>query len=195
MNKKIALKIHPVTATRWNDFERLFGEHGAYSGCWCMFFRLRSAEFARRAGRGNKRDMKKLVRANEAPGLLAYIGREPVGWVALAPREKYLHLEYSRTLKRVDDQPVWSVTCFFVAKPYRRKGVMAPLLCAAVEYAAKHGAQIVEAYPIESDSELTGYHGYTGIASVFRKAGFVRVRQVSRGQAIMRYAIKKRRAG
>ena len=195
MSQKLALKIHPVTARRWNDLEKLFGEHGAYSGCWCMYFRFRSAEWARRTGRENKRDLKKLVRSNDVPGLLAYVGCEPIAWVAMAPREKYLHLEHSRTLKRVDDQPVWSVTCFFVAKPYRGKGVMVPLLRAAVEYAAKRGAQIVEAYPIEVGGKLTGYDGFTGIASVFRKVGFVKARQVTRGQALMRYTIKKRQAG
>jgi GNAT superfamily N-acetyltransferase len=195
MSQEPSLKIRPVTAKRWSDLEKLFGEHGAYSGCWCMYFRLRSAEFARRTGRENKRDLKKLVCANDVPGLLAYAGREPIGWVAIAPREKYLHLEHSRTLNRVDDQPVWSVTCFFVAKPYRRKAVMLALLRAAVEGAAKRGAQIVEAYPIEVGGKLTGYDGFTGVASVFRKAGFVPVKQISRGQSVMRYATKKWQAG
>jgi GNAT superfamily N-acetyltransferase len=120
------------------------------------------------------------------------VGRDPIGWVALAPREKYLHLEHSRTLKRIDDEPVWSVTCFFIAKPYRGKGVMLALLQAAVDYAGKHGARIVEAYPSEVVGELTGYAGFTGIESVFRRAGFVKVKQVSRGQAIVRYAVRKR---
>jgi GNAT superfamily N-acetyltransferase len=195
MDGKLALKIYPVTASRWNDLERLFGEHGAYGGCWCMYFRLRSAEFARRTGREKKRALKQLVGANDVPGLLAYAGREPVGWVALAPREKYLHLEHSRILARVDDQPVWAVTCFFIAKPYRRQGVMAALLRAAVAYAAKRGAPIIEAYPVEVGGKLIGYEGFTGVASVFRKAGFVKVKQVSRGKAIMRYVIKKRQAG
>jgi GNAT superfamily N-acetyltransferase len=193
--KTRSLKVRPVAANRWNDLEKLFGEHGAYGGCWCMYFRLRSSEFARHTGRENKRDMKKLVRSKDVPGLLAYVGREPVAWVSVAPREAFLHLEHSRVLKRVDDQPVWSLVCFFVAKAYRGKGVMTPLLQAAVDYAATRGAKIVEAYPVDVCGKLTGYDGFTGVASVFRKAGFVKVKQVSRRQAIMRYAIKKRQAG
>jgi len=72
---------------------------------------------------------------------------------------------------------------------------MLALLRAAVEYAAKRGAQIVEAYPIEVGGKLTGYDGFTGIASVFRRAGFVKVKQISPGQAIMRYVIRERQAG
>jgi GNAT superfamily N-acetyltransferase len=196
MSKKIAVRVYPVTVDRWRDLEKLFGEHGAYGGCWCMYFRLRSAEFARRTARENKRDMKKLVRSNDVPGLLAYAAREPIAWVSIAPREEFAHLKHSRILTRVDDQPVWSVVCFFVTKPYRGKGVMPLLLQAAVKYAAKGGAKIVEGYPSEVGSgKLTGYDGFTGVVSAFHQAGFIKVKQISQRQSVMRYTIEKRRAG
>lgn len=184
------LKVHPVTLARWRDLEKLFGERGAFGGCWCMYWRLRTTEFGRNTGSDNKRALKKLVRSNVVPGLLAYIGREPVAWVSIAPREEFAHLERSRTLTRVDDQPVWSLVCFFVAKPYRRQGLMMPLLRAAIKYAAKHGAKIVEAYPVVvKNRQLTGYAGYTGVASTLKKAGFVCVKRVNMYQWIMRYLI------
>ena len=46
----------------WQDFERLFGEKGACGGCWCMYWRLRSKDFEKGKGAGNKRGMKKLVK-------------------------------------------------------------------------------------------------------------------------------------
>ena len=36
---------------------------------------------------------------------------------------------------------------------------------------------------------LTGYSGFTGIASVFREVGFVEVGRASETQLIMRYTI------
>jgi len=182
-------QFHPLTPDRWRDFETLFGPSGAYGGCWCMWPRLRRKEFGANSGAENKEAMRGAVDRGEEPGLLAYSGGEPVGWVALAPREGYALLEHSRTLKRVDDQPVWSIVCFVVDKRVRGRGMMAKLLSAAVEHARRHGATIVEGYPVEPKGALSGYSGYTGIVSTFRKAGFVEVARRSQRQPIMRYYI------
>ena len=182
------LECHPLTPERWGDFETLFGPKGAYGGCWCMWPRLRSKDFRGKSGAQNKQAMRDAVDSGEEPGLLAYGGGEPIGWVALAPRERYALLEHSRTLKRVDDRPVWSIVCFVIDKRARGRGMMAKLLSAAVDYAARHGATIVEAYPVEPAGKLTGYSGFTGIASTFRRAGFVEVR-ASQQQPVMRYYV------
>jgi GNAT superfamily N-acetyltransferase len=183
------LEFHPLTPDRWRDFETLFGPRGAYGGCWCMWPRLRQKEFDANSGADNRRAMKEVVASGEEPGLLAYAGGKPVGWVALAPRERLAHLERSRNLKRVDDQPVWSIVCFVVDKPARGGGMMAKLLSAAIQYARERGARIVEGYPVEVTGKLTGYSGYTGVVSAFRKAGFVEVARRSPRQPIMRYYI------
>ena len=185
-----SIEIHPATPERWDDLERLFGPRGATGGCWCMWWRLPRSEFDRQKGEGNREALRSLVRAGVPPGLLAYIDGRPVGWCALAPREEYGALERSRILKRVDELPVWSVTCFFVAKEHRRKGVTARLLRAAVEYAAEHGAQIVEGYPVEPRSaNAPPVFIFTGIASSFRDAGFTEVARRSESRPIMRYQI------
>ena len=190
MNVETAdLQFHPLTPDRWRDFQTLFGPSGAYGGCWCMWPRLRRKEFDANSGAENKEAMKEAVDSGQEPGLLAYSGGEPVGWVALAPRERLAHLERSRTLKRVDDRPVWSIVCFVVDRRVRGQGMMARLLAAAVEHARRHGATIVEGYPAEPEGALSGYSGYTGIVSTFRKAGFVEVARRSQRQPIMRYYI------
>jgi GNAT superfamily N-acetyltransferase len=180
------LEFRPVTRERWPDLEALFGEHGAYGGCWCMWWRLKRSEFAKQIGQGNKEALKRIVEAGDVPGLLAYSDGQPVAWCSVAPRETFPALERSRTLKRVDNKPVWSIVCFFVARSARRKGVMLKLLRAAVQYAAAHGARIVEGYPVEPARTLSGASGFTGVVSTFRQAGFVEVLRRSRTQPIMR---------
>ena len=185
------LEFHPVTPERWGDLEKLFGERGASSGCWCMWWRLPRAQFQRQAGQKNKEALKGIVDSGQPPGLLAYAEGEAIAWCSVGPRPAFPALERSRTLKRVDDEPVWSVVCFFVAKPYRGRGVMMPLLTAAVEYARAHGARIVEGYPVEPTQSLTGDRGYTGVVSAFRRAGFVEV--LRRGtRPIMRCSLEGR---
>jgi len=184
------LEFHPVTPERWSDLEKLFGKHGAYGGCWCMWWRLPRAQFREQVGQKNKEALKAIVDSGEPPGLLAYAEGAPIAWCSVATREAFPALERSRILKRVDDQPVWSLVCFFVAKPFRRRGVMVPFLTAAVEYARAHGAKIVEGYPVEPTASLSGSSGYTGFISAFLKAGFEEVLRRG-GRSIMRCPLEE----
>jgi GNAT superfamily N-acetyltransferase len=182
-----ALRIRPLTLKNWPDLERLFGERGACGGCWCMWWRLKRSQFEKQKGEGNRRALRKIVRSGERPGLLAYAGKEPIAWCALGPREAYPVLERSRTLRPVDDAAVWSVVCFFVTRPYRRRGATVKLLQAAVEYARKQGARIVEGYPIEPrKGSIPEVFAWTGLASAFRQAGFTEVVRRTRIRPIMR---------
>lgn len=156
-----------------------------------MWWRLKRSEFEKKKGEGNKRALKRIVDSGEVPGLLAYVNGQPIAWCSIAPRETYPVLERSRTLKRIDDQPVWSVVCFFVAKSFRRKGVTVRLLRAAVEYAKMQGARIVEGYPVESKKpRMPDAFAYTGLVSTFRKTGFAEVLRRSETRPIMRYFIR-----
>lgn len=186
------LEFHPVTPKRWRDLEKLFGERGACGGCWCMCWRLKRSQFEKQKGAGNKNVLKKMVAAGEVPGLLAYAGREPVGWCSVAPRKAFPVLENSRILKRVDDQLVWSASCFFVARPYRRQGLSVKLLRAAIAYAKKKGARMVEGYPVEpKKSPMPDVFAWTGLAGTFRRAGFKEVLRRSPTRPIMRYPARK----
>lgn len=184
------LECHPLTPERWADFERLFGPRGACAGCWCMWWRATRSEWDRQKGDGNREALKAIVHAGEVPGLLAYAGGQAIGWCAVQPREAYRALERSRILKRVDERPVWSVTCFFVARPFRRQGVTVGLLRAATEHARAHGARIVEGYPVAPrQSSMPDVYAFTGTVSAFRQAGFAEVLRRSESRPIMRYVI------
>jgi len=148
---------------------------------------------SRAKGHGNKRAFRKLVAGNVQPGVLAYAGDEPIGWCAVAPRQDYPYLERSRVLAVVDDEKVWSITCLFVARPYRRRGVSARLLKAAANLARKKGAKIVEGYPVEPySSEMPAAFAWTGMVSAFEKAGFEEVVRRSKTRPIMRRGRPKR---
>src|SRR5205823_14504141 len=100
---KARLKFEALTPSRWRDLERLFGERGACGGCWCMWWRMKRAEFKLNKGEKNNRALKDLVDSGEVPGIIAYAGSEPVGWCALAPRQNYPLVENSRVLARIND--------------------------------------------------------------------------------------------
>lgn len=187
--------FRPLTPERFPDLERLFGPNGACAGCWCMWWRLSRAEFKAGRGETNRRALRALVRAGAAPGLLAYAGREPVGWIAFEPRAAYRRLAAPRSpaLRAVDDLPVWSVTCHYVARAWRGQGLAAALLGAAARHAFRRGAPALEAYPAAPRGRAAAGALYTGVLSTYRRAGFEVVARPSPARAIVRRARPGRR--
>jgi GNAT superfamily N-acetyltransferase len=185
------LDCHPLTPGRWADFEALFGERGACAGCWCTYWRRPRSDFNRNKGEGNRRFMRDLVESGVSPGLVGYAGGVAVGWCAVAPRADYPALGRSRILRPIDDTPVWSVSCLFVRKDHRRKGLSVQLLRAAVEHVKKQGGSMVEGYPVEpkAAASIPAAFAWTGLASAFLAAGFTECARRSETRPIMRRAI------
>lgn len=182
----------PLKMEIWKDFERLFGENGACAGCWCMYWLMQRKEYdeKRKDGR-TKMALKKIVKRGIVPGIIAYDANEPIGWVAIQPRENYPVLNNSKILAAVDDKPVWSIVCFFVHKNYRRKNVSVELIKEAVKFAKRNKAKLVEAYPFEPKSKTAAPPFiWTGTASAFRKAGFKEVARRSETRPLMRIEIE-----
>jgi len=191
------LVFHPLTADRWPDLEKLFGRRGGCGGCWCMAWRLERRDWVRGKGESNKRAFQEIVTRGERPGVIAYIDGEPIGWCSVAPREVFAALARSRVLAPVDAMPVWSISCLLVSKPYRRQGISAELIAAAVRFASVRGAKVVEAYPIVPYADnIPAPFAWTGLYAAYLKAGFVEVARRSKARPVMRQecpAIGRRR--
>ena len=186
--ERLNLKFHPATPDRWADIEELFGERGACGGCWCMYWRVPRSQWTASKGVKNKNSFRKIVSSEQQPGVIAYDGSEPIGWCAVAPREVFTGLSRSRVLMPVDENPVWSITCLFVKKPYRRQRVSVRLLEAAVQFAHNQGAQIVEGYPTAPTMEKTpDPFVFMGVPSAFIAAGFKEVARRSPSRPVMRF--------
>lgn len=182
-----APEFHPLTPARLGDFQALMGPRGGAEGCWCMLWRLPAKAF--RAGKGdvNRDAMWARVAGGRPPGLLAYLDGTPAGWISVAPRSEFPRLGGSRILAPVDDREVWSVTCFFIARQARRRGLTVALLDAAAAFAQQHGAACLEGYPVDpGDARYPGTFAWTGLAAAFVAAGFREVARRSEKRPIMR---------
>ena len=126
------LTIRPLTPDLWPALEDLFGKNGACNGCWCMYWRIGSA-YRKRPREQNKAAFREIVKRGPPPGLLAFDGDVAVGWCQLTPRDALPWLDRAWRLKRVDEVPVWSLSCFYVRKGYRKRGVTSALIAAAAE--------------------------------------------------------------
>ncbi|MCR9256631.1 MAG: GNAT family N-acetyltransferase [Alphaproteobacteria bacterium] len=171
----------------WEGFASVMGEKGGCGGCWCMLWRLPKKQMDAQMGAANRAAMKALFDGGAVPGLVAYDGDTPAGWIQIAPRSDFVRLETARVLKPVDAVPVWSIACFLVAKPYRRQGLSVALLEAACAFAQSRGAEIVEGYPIDTDKDkYPPVYAWTGFAGAFREAGFEEVARRSPTRPILR---------
>ncbi len=174
----VVTEIVPVTADRWQQLASFFGPSGAYSNCWCTYFRQSGKEYesgVRDKGTGNRRMLRRLTGEGQVPGLLALRGDQAVGWVSVAPREQYARVLRSPLIDRqqLADDRVWSVVCFWVPREHRGSGVASALLAGAVDYSAANDAGLVEGYPIDTGgSRRTSSSIYQGTLELFLRAGF-----------------------
>lgn len=126
---------------------------------------------------GKKASMKRRVDEDEPVGLLAYHDEIPIAWCSIAPRETYRALGGDPT-----KDGVWSLTCFFVKRKFRKLGLAVKLLQAAIRYAKENGAKYVEAYPVAPDSPS---YRFMGIKSMFEDAGFQFVKMAGKRRNVM----------
>jgi GNAT superfamily N-acetyltransferase len=178
------LTIHPLTPDLLPALEDLFGEQGPVSRCWCMYWRI-GDNYRKRPREANKAEFCELVKSGPPPGLLAFSGDLSVGWCQLTPRNELPWLDRAWRLKRVDDVPVWSLSCFYIRKGWRKKGVTSALIAAALDAARRAGAPALESYPL--DANLTPSTSHTGYLSTFKRAGFKIVTRHVPSRPIMRF--------
>ena len=184
------LKFFPISTKRWMDFEIIMGEKGGCGGCWCTSWRQMPAEFKKNKGAVNKELFKSVVEKNKLCGVLAYYKNEPIAWCAIAPREDFIKLNNSKVLKKIDDNPVYSITCFFIIKKFRRMGVSVNLLKGVIKICEKKGIKIIEGYPVHPYSKnIPSAFAWTGIYSAFMKAGFIIAAERSKSRPVLRYYI------
>ena len=179
------LVVKPVTAATWKDFEALFESKGAPSYCWCMAWReIENRTTATNADR--KAAMRDRVKRKVPIGLVGYVDGEPVAWCSIAPRETYVKLS-----KQQDDDEtgVWSVVCFFVKRTHRKRGLSAQLLELAIAHAKKHGAKVVEGYPVDPDSPS---YRFGGFVPLFEVHGFEETGRAGSRRHVMRRRLGRR---
>ena len=152
-----------------------------------MYWRLTNREYEDNKGSKNREKLHTLVKKGRPLGVLAFDRDIPVGWCSISPRKSLVRLQNSRLFKKIDEKSVWSISCLFIKKEYRREGLSAKLIHAAVNYAFEEGATIIEAYPIiPKEKTMPDSFSWVGFVKPFRKAGFKEVSRPSETRVFMR---------
>ncbi len=171
------IEIKPVSKENWGDFENFFASNGRLNHCWCMAWRMTKEELKTNTAECRKAFIKKRVWAGIPIGILAYFGGRPVAWCSIAPRETHQGLKGDDSIKNV-----WSITCFYIVREFRRKGFVHLLIDSAKAYAMDSGAKFLEAYPVDPDSPS---YRFMGFVSTFIKKGFRYVKDAGTRRHVM----------
>ena len=183
--------IRPLDTTTWDAFVQLAERHnGVWGGCWCTWFHPAWAEKGESSA-GNRDHKERLVHEGRAHAALVFDGEVAVGWCQYGSPDELpsiYHLkEYNAGL---DKAPDYRITCFFIDRNYRRKGVAAVALHGALDLIAKAGGGVVEAYPQDTQGKRTsGSFLYNGTRTLFEKAGFSYDRPKGKNHCVMRRTV------
>lgn len=173
------VQVEPLGPDRFEDLERLFTDRRVVDGCWCMFWRQTGRDNDRNWGGANREMLRSRVTdGGPAPGVIASLDGEPVGWAAIAPVSEFGRILRSPTLRPPEgmDGGIWSLNCLYVTPAARGHGLVGALLEGAVAHARSCGARAVQAYPVDTqDGQVHPDELFTGTASTFAAAGFVEV--------------------
>ena len=173
------ITIEPATADRFDDAQHALTGGGDGRSCQCQWWTITNAEFQRTPIEQRREMLRDEMQAAPPPALIAYVDGEAAGWVRVGPRTRQIRLGRTRNFtahseEAWDDDAVWAVSCFVVRKEFRRQGLNARLLEAAVEFARAGGARVIEAYPMDPDAgkKIPVNDLYHGVLSTFEQAGF-----------------------
>ena len=175
-----------VTEENRLDFAKLFESRGGPKSCWCMVWRSTATGANPRDGASRRVVMQSKVEAGVPISILGYRDGVPIAWCSIAPRETYRHLGGKDDLEM--HERVWALVCFFIKRECRGNGLSKELLLAAVDHAARKGATMVEAYPVDPDSPS---YRFMGFVDTFSDAGFQKVGQAGSRRHIMRFPVPR----
>ncbi len=170
MDTAVALRVEPLVESRMDD--AVVNPNRREKHCWCLSHRLSAQEIRERGGDDRYEAMCSLSREEIAPGVIAYLDDQPVGWCSISPRTQIPRLEASKLIRPVDDVAVWSIICMVVRGGFRRRGVNREMVRGAVEYARKLGAPAVEAYPVDPEGRMDLTMAFVGTRKMFEELGF-----------------------
>jgi len=191
----MAFTIRELSSRTFSDFEKIAAKQG---GCWCMYYqrakpiRLKSSDPDWK--KINRRDKRALVEKGQSHAVLVYDNETPVGWCQYGAKEELPRIDAGRGYRKVERpagaEKLWRITCFFVDRDYRGKGVAKLALNAALESIKKQGGGIVEAYPVVSKKmAAVAEWRWFGTPGMFKKEGFKTIAPLGTSGVLMRKTI------
>ncbi len=175
-----AYEVQALTPETWPAFDALVQRHnGIFGGCWCIWFHPDSDERGQGA-EANRALKKRFVEEGAAHAALVMDGDEAIAWAEYgSPAElPNLHHRKQYDAEKTRD-PDYRITCVFVDRRHRRRGVTELAIRGALDLIAEAGGGVVEAYPhdlTEQTKKMSSSFLYNGTRRLYERLGFTYVR-------------------
>lgn len=187
-----AFTVKPLNEDTWADFARLVEKsNGVWGGCWCMGFHEEGVGRDHTAEQ-NRANKEQRVREGRAHAALVYDGENAVGWCQFGPTAELPRIKLKKDYQNgLEDLPDWRITCFFVDREYRGKGVADAALAGALEEIARLGGGVVESYPEDTEErKVSGSFLYNATLGLFERHGFERTRPLGKTHWVVRKTVR-----
>ena len=186
-----AFTVVPLGPDTWDLFEGLAGRHnGVFGGCWCIYFHPDGPERGQGA-QANRELKKRYVEQGKAHAALVVDGDEAIAWCEYGTPEELPTIHHRKQYEaECDALPDYRLTCIFVDRRYRRRGLAEAALRGALELIARAGGGVVEGYPHEiSDKKMSSSFLYNGTRGLYERVGFEYVRPKGLRNCVMRRSV------
>jgi len=183
--------IKPLGPDTWCAFAQLVERHnGVWGGCWCTWFHTAHAEKTFTA-EDNCALKKRLTSEGRAHAALVFDGDMAVAWCQYGSPAELPNINHRKEYEAgLESLPDYRLTCFFVDKKYRRKGLADAALHGALHLIAQAGGGVVEAYPQDTDGQkVSASFLYSATRSLFENAGFSYERSKGKNHCVMRMTV------
>ena len=185
--------VKPLDANTWDAFARLVERHnGVFGGCWCTWFHTFHGEKTFTA-EGNRALKKLLVEEGRAHAALVFDGDEAVAWCQYGTPDELPNIHHRKDYESAGDTPPdYRLTCIFIDRDYRRRGLTEIALHGALDLIAQAGGGVVEGYPQDlSDGRRVGNSFlYNSTRALYERAGFTYVRPKGKNHTVMRRTLE-----
>jgi hypothetical protein len=179
--------VRALTPETWPDFARLVeANNGVWGGCWCLAFHAGDKE----VGPDRRGAKEARVREGRTHSALVYSGGDCFGWAQYGPTEELPAIKNRKEyLAGLDRLPDWRITCFFVGKGHRRRGVADAAIAGAVAQIAAAGGGVVEGYPEDTSGRTPHAFLWSGTLGMFERLGFERQRKIGKHKWVVRRTV------
>jgi GNAT superfamily N-acetyltransferase len=181
-------RIEALGPQTWDAFADLAGRHnGVWGGCWCTWFH-RAGDDAERRQIGNQEYKRRLVEQGRAHAALVFDGDVAVAWCQFGTVEELPNIHHRKEWEQgLVRRPDFRITCLFVDRRYRRKGVAATAVRGALELIGSAGGGLVEAYPhdLPAGKKTSASFLYNATRTMYEQLGFTYQRPKGQGNCVM----------
>ena len=182
--------VEPLTPQTWDAYARLMERHnGVFGGCWCTYFqtlRARRPTTPTTTARSSSGSWTE----GRAHAALVVDGDEAVAWAQYGSPAELPNIYHRKEYEEAGDAaPDYRITCIFVDKTHRRRGVTELALRGALDLIGQAGGGVVEGYPHDTTDGRKVSVLYDGTRALYERVGFDYVRPKGLRNCVMRTTV------